>query len=86
MVKCPVNKQKHGLVVGKRGATLKKIQKDFNVTIKMPQQGESDSHVIQIFGEIDNIQKAVSRIHEITSNKPNQGNIIMFYFFYYSIQ
>jgi len=68
-VKLPINKQKHGLIIGKKGSTLKQIQKDFNVTVTVPKQ-DSGSDTIEIQGQShDDIHAAVSFIHKLTSAK-----------------
>merc|ERR1712000_451064 len=71
-VKFPVKKEAYGRIIGKKGATLKKLQQEFNVRIVLPHQGDS-SNIVEVFGEIDNIQNAVKRIHELASAKQNFG-------------
>merc|ERR1712137_361226 len=68
-VKLSINKQRHGLIIGKKASTLKQIQKDFNVTVTVPKQ-DSPSDVIEIQGgSNDDIHAAVTFIHKLTSNK-----------------
>lgn len=56
-----VFKKFHGSVIGKGGATLRKIREDTDTKIELPLES-SDSDVIRITGRKDNVQKARARI------------------------
>ena len=50
-------KKFHGSIVGRGGATLRKIREDTDTRIELPQENSS-SDVITIVGRKENIQKA----------------------------
>ena len=57
-------KKFHGNIIGKGGATLKKIREETNTKIEMPKEN-SDSDVIVITGRKENVDKAKRQIIDI---------------------
>lgn len=57
-------KKFHGSVIGKGGATLRKIREDTDTKIDLPGES-SESDIIVIIGRKENVQKAKARIMEI---------------------
>ena len=69
-VKVPIFKQFHKFIIGKGGATIKKIRQETDTKIDLPESG-SDSDVIAITGKKENVDKAVGKIQQIQSEMAN---------------
>jgi len=69
-VKVPIFKQFHKFIIGKGGATIKKIRQETDTKIDLPESG-SESDVIAITGKKENVDKAVSKIQQIQSEMAN---------------
>ena len=69
-VKVPIFKQFHKFIIGKGGATIKKIRQETDTKIDLPESG-SDSDVIAITGKKENVEKAVAKIQQIQSEMAN---------------
>lgn len=65
-------KKFHGSVIGKGGATLRKIREETDTKIELPLES-SDSDVIKITGRKDNVQKARARILAIEKDMVRRG-------------
>lgn len=63
-VKVPIFKQFHKYVIGKGGATIRKIRAETETKIDLPESG-SESDVITITGKKENVEKAQKRIQQI---------------------
>ena len=63
-------KKFHGSVIGKGGATLRKIREETDTKIELPQEN-SDSDVIRIIGRKENVQKARAKILAIEKDMVN---------------
>ena len=59
-----VFKKFHANVIGKGGATLRKLREETDTKIELPGE-KSDSDVIVITGKKENVQKARARIQAI---------------------
>ena len=59
-----VFKKFHGSVIGKGGATLRKIREETDTKIELPKEN-SESDMIAITGKKENVQKARDRIKAI---------------------
>lgn len=70
-----VFKKFHGSVIGKGGATLRKIREDTDTKIELPQEN-SDSDVIRIIGRKENVQKARARILAIEKDMVSIGRVL----------
>lgn len=70
-VKLEVNPEYHPKIIGKRGAVIQQLRKDFDVNIQLPKKGADDEHVITITGyedAADKCKKAILNIvHEFES-------------------
>ena len=69
-IKVPIFKQFHKFIIGKGGATIKKIRQETDTKIDLPESG-SDSDVIAITGKKENVEKAVAKIQQIQSEMAN---------------
>lgn len=63
-VKCPIPKERHGTIIGKKGKTLAEIQRDYRVKVLVPQSTDDDDF-IQIKGASDDVQAALAHIREL---------------------
>ena len=63
-IKVPIFKQFHKYVIGKGGATIRKIRTDTDTKIELP-ESESDSDVIAITGKKENVEKAQKMLQQI---------------------
>lgn len=57
-------KKFHGSIIGKGGATLKRIREDTNTKIDMPKEG-ADSDIIIVTGRKENVDKAKRQLQDI---------------------
>ena len=57
-------KKFHGSIIGRGGATLKKIREETSTKIDMPKEG-SESDVIVITGRKENVEKAKRQLQDI---------------------
>lgn len=57
-------KKFHGSIIGKGGATLKRIREDTNTKIDMPKEG-TDSDIIIVTGRKENVDKAKRQLQDI---------------------
>ncbi len=62
--KIPIFKQFHKFIIGKGGATIRKIRSETETRIELPESG-SDSDVITITGKKENVLKAQKMIQQI---------------------
>jgi len=67
-VKVPIFKQFHKYIIGKGGATIKKIRQDTDTKVDLPESG-SDSDMITITGKKANVEKAQKQIQQIQSEQ-----------------
>jgi len=67
-VKVPIFKQFHKYIIGKGGATIKKIRTDTNTKVDLPESG-SDSDMITITGKKADVEKAQKQIQQIQSEQ-----------------
>ena len=67
-----VFKKFHGSVIGKGGATLRKIREDTDTKIELPLES-SESDVIRITGRKENVEKAKARILAIEKDMVREG-------------
>eukprot|EP01104_Vermistella_antarctica_P007846 TRINITY_DN1943_c0_g1_i1.p1 TRINITY_DN1943_c0_g1~~TRINITY_DN1943_c0_g1_i1.p1 ORF type:complete len:327 (+),score=61.62 TRINITY_DN1943_c0_g1_i1:82-981(+) len=70
-VNLPLAKEKHRLVVGKKGQTIRSIQEEFEVKIIVPSQDDEETS-LRVYGTQDGVEGAVKRIYECTSDKRNK--------------
>jgi hypothetical protein len=68
--KVPIFKQFHKFIIGKGGATIRKIRQETDTRVDLPESG-SESDVITITGKKENVEKAVSKIQAIQSEMAN---------------
>ena len=61
----------HGSIIGKGGATLKKIREETKTKIEMPKEG-TDSDSITIVGRKENVDKAKRQLLEIEKQMVNK--------------
>merc|ERR1712137_1421742 len=61
-----INKQKHAQVMGKRGATVRRVQFETHTVIKVP-QSTSMAEEIQIFGRKEDVAKAKEEVLNIAN-------------------
>eukprot|EP00095_Tigriopus_kingsejongensis_P007750 snap_masked-scaffold815_size93432-processed-gene-0.6 protein:Tk07750 transcript:snap_masked-scaffold815_size93432-processed-gene-0.6-mRNA-1 annotation:"Vigilin" len=52
-VEVSIDRRIHSMIIGRRGATIRKIMQDFNVDIKLPRDGEEDPDLVVIVGGED---------------------------------
>ena len=57
-------KKFHGSIIGKGGATLKRIREDTSTKIDMPKEG-ADSDIIIVTGRKENVDKAKRQLQDI---------------------
>ena len=69
-VKVPIFKQFHKFIIGKGGATIKKIRQETDTRVDLPESG-SESDVITLTGKKENVEKAVAKIQQIQSEMAN---------------
>ncbi len=69
-VKVPIFKQFHKFIIGKGGATIKKIRQETDTKVDLPDSG-ADSDVITITGRKENVEKAQKKITAIQSEMAN---------------
>jgi len=67
-VKVPIFKQFHKYIIGKGGATIKKIRQDTDTKVDLPESG-SDSDMITITGKKANVEKAQKQVQQIQSEQ-----------------
>ena len=67
-VKVPIFKQFHKFIIGKGGATIRKIRQDTDTKVDLPESG-SDSDMITITGKKANVEKAQKQIQQIQAEK-----------------
>ena len=60
----PIFKQFHKFVIGKGGATIRKIRTETETKIELPESG-SDSDMIAITGRKENVDRAKAKIEDI---------------------
>ena len=68
--KVPIFKQFHKFIIGKGGATIRKIRQETDTRVDLPESG-SESDVITITGKKENVEKAVTKIQAIQSEMAN---------------
>jgi polyribonucleotide nucleotidyltransferase len=68
--KVPIFKQFHKFIIGKGGATIRKIRQETDTRVDLPESG-SESDVITITGKKENVEKAVTKIQQIQSEMAN---------------
>jgi transcription antitermination factor NusA-like protein len=69
-VKVPIFKQFHKFVIGKGGATIKKIRQETDTRVDLPESG-NESDVITITGKKENVEKAEKKITLIQTEMAN---------------
>eukprot|EP00011_Vannellida_sp_DIVA3-517-6-12_P013955 CAMPEP_0114631806 /NCGR_PEP_ID=MMETSP0168-20121206/14604_1 /TAXON_ID=95228 ORGANISM="Vannella sp., Strain DIVA3 517/6/12" /NCGR_SAMPLE_ID=MMETSP0168 /ASSEMBLY_ACC=CAM_ASM_000044 /LENGTH=334 /DNA_ID=CAMNT_0001843387 /DNA_START=6 /DNA_END=1007 /DNA_ORIENTATION=- len=62
--KCPIAKERHGSIIGKKGRTLAEIQRDYRVKVLVPQSTDADEF-IQIKGAQEDVESALAHIREL---------------------
>lgn len=63
-VKVPIFKQFHKFIIGKGGATIRKIRSEHNTRVELPESG-SESDVITITGKKADVEKAKAEVQRI---------------------
>lgn len=48
-----IDRRIHSMIIGRRGATIRKIMQDYNVDIKLPREGDNDPDLVVIMGGED---------------------------------
>jgi len=66
-VKVSVNPEYHPKIIGRRGANIMKLRKDFEVNIQLPKPGEPDQEVITITGYENKAEEAKEAILAIVN-------------------
>ncbi|XP_025113716.1 far upstream element-binding protein 1-like isoform X3 [Pomacea canaliculata] len=70
----PVPRQAVGLVIGKGGEMIKKIQGETGAKVQFkPDDGQSEDRLCAITGSPDKVQNAISMIHELLANANIDG-------------
>uniref|UniRef100_A0A4D5R9H2 Vigilin n=1 Tax=Scolopendra viridis TaxID=118503 RepID=A0A4D5R9H2_SCOVI len=69
-IEVPIYKQLHKFIIGKAGATIKKIRDDTDTKIELPAEG-NESDTIVITGKKANVEEAKKRILEIQNSHEN---------------
>lgn len=67
-IKVRVAKSFYPAIIGKGGSKLKQLKNDFNVSVKVPENGTS-SDQIEITGEKDDVEAAKEEILAIVNEK-----------------
>ncbi|XP_076455449.1 far upstream element-binding protein 1-like isoform X3 [Babylonia areolata] len=68
----PVPRQAVGLVIGKGGEMIKKIQNESGAKVQFkPDDGQSEDRLCGITGHPDKVQNAISMIHELLMGGPD---------------
>jgi polyribonucleotide nucleotidyltransferase len=67
-VKVPIFKQFHKFVIGKGGATIRKIRQETDTRIELPESG-SESDMIAVTGKKENVEMAVKQVGWLFNNK-----------------
>ena len=70
-VKIEVNPEYHPKIIGKRGAVIQQLRKDYDANIQLPKKGAEDEHIITITGfeaDANRCKDAILKIvHEFES-------------------
>ena len=69
-----ISKKFHGTIIGRGGATLRKIKEETSTKIDMPKE-DSDSDMITITGRKENVEKAKKKLHEIEKQVVSVGKM-----------
>ncbi|XP_041369415.1 far upstream element-binding protein 1-like isoform X2 [Gigantopelta aegis] len=71
----PVPRPAVGLVIGKGGDMIKKIQQDTGARVQFkPDDGDSEDRICSITGPQEKVQQAVSMIHDLLNNANQYGD------------
>ena len=65
----------HKMIVGRRGASIRKIMQDYKVDIKMPRDGDDKVIVSTCFQKIHN--KKILKFPKITKIYPNDATYLL---------
>ena len=78
-------KKFHANVIGKGGATLRKLREETDTKIELPGE-KNDSDVIVITGRKENVQKARARIQAIEKEMVRTQDTILYVVTYTHVQ
>jgi len=72
-----INPNKVGMIIGRGGGKIRELQEKFNVHLRVDRnENENGQATVNIRGEKPNIDKAVSEINNILSERPSLEEII----------
>ena len=62
-----IDQRIHPMIIGRKGAGIRKIMTDFNVDIKLPREGDADPNLVVIMGSEEACLdcKVILRVHFI---------------------
>jgi hypothetical protein len=70
----PLARHRHTTVLGQDGMTVAKLSADHNVRIMVPHH-ESGHNVVQLEGDLGNVQKCLLELLQIASRKPGDATL-----------
>lgn len=63
-----VNPDYHPKIIGRNGAVITQLRKDFDVNVQLPKRGSEDDHIISVTGLEADAEKAKAAILKIVSD------------------
>jgi len=72
-VRLPIPRDKHGLIIGKAGKTIKALREELGVEIIIPPQNSHDSNIVVKGESTDDVDAAVKQIYSIIQSNNNSG-------------
>lgn len=66
-IQIEVNPEYHPKIIGRRGAVIQQLRKDFDVNVQLPKKGAPNEHVITITGYEDDTKRAKEAIMKIVN-------------------
>ncbi len=66
-MKLEVNPEYHPKIIGRKGAVITQLRKEFDVNVQLPKRGVPDEHIITITGYEEDAHKAKEAILKIVS-------------------
>jgi predicted RNA-binding protein YlqC (UPF0109 family) len=64
-IKLDINPDYHPKIIGRKGAVIQQLRKDFDVNVQLPKRGEPNDNIITITGLEDDAEKAKEAIMKI---------------------
>ena len=60
-----VDHRVHPMIIGRRGAGIRKIMQEFDVDIKLPRDGDPDPDLVVVLGKEDNVLDCIDKLKNL---------------------